>query len=103
MKKVSKIVHELEFGVYHQEWELSFEYDNESTEEIKLIAHNYRDDKFMYSTDITSYVMAGMLDAMLESIDLEEERNSEAEAKFDDMFSNEQDAKDRVEEIEQNN
>lgn len=88
MKKVSKIVHELQFGKYRQEWELSFDYDNESTENITVVAHNYKQDKYIGSNDITKTLDADLVSGMIDSIDLDEERNSEAESKFDDMFAN---------------
>lgn len=88
MKKVSKIVHECKFGKYRQEWELSFDYDNESVENVTVVAHNYKQDKYIGSNDITKTLDADLVSGMIDSIDLDEERNSEADAKFDDMFAN---------------
>ena len=88
MKQVSKIVHTLQFGKYRQEWELSFDYDNESTENVSVVAHNYKQGKYIGSNDITKTLDADLVSGMIDSIDLDEERNSEAESKFDDKFAN---------------
>jgi len=90
MKQVTKTIHTVEFGKYRQEWELSFEYDNESVENVKVVAHNYNGNHYIGSNEITSTIFPTILDAIIESIDLDAERNSEAESKFDDMFANEQ-------------
>ena len=68
--------------------EISFDYDNESTENVQLSVHNYKNGKYIGSQDVTKTYSFDMLTAMVNSVDVDEERNNEIEAKFDDMFSN---------------
>lgn len=70
MKSITKIVHEIEFGNYRQEWELSFNYDDETVENVKVVANNYENGKFVFSNDIKSVLPNSFIDAMIDSIDI---------------------------------
>ena len=83
MKSISKIIHEIEFGAYRQELEISFDYDSESTENVKLALHTYKNGKYIESQDVTKTYSFDMLTAMIDSIDLDAERQSELDAMFD--------------------
>lgn len=70
MKSITKIVHEIEFGNYRQEWELSFDYDYETVENVKLVANNYENGKFLFSNDMKSVLPNSFIDAMIASVDI---------------------------------
>lgn len=89
MKQATQIIHTVDFGKYRQDWELSFKYDKECTDDVKVTAHNYRNSKFIYSNDITKST-EHLHDAMIESLDLDDMRTNGYTAafdrRFDDMF-----------------
>lgn len=70
MKSLKKIVHIVEFGNYKQEWELSFDYDNESIENVNIISNNYEDGKFISWFNIKPVLPKRLIDAMIASIDI---------------------------------
>ena len=53
MKSFKKIIHEVHFSDFTQHWEISLKWDLESVENVKVMAHNYHENKFTHSTDIT--------------------------------------------------
>jgi hypothetical protein len=89
MKTVNQIIDTIEFGKCKQEIEISFQYDNESTDNVVVWQHNYDDGKHIISRKVTELYTLAMLDAMVESVDIEQLRIDEMASKFDDKFSNE--------------
>lgn len=84
MESFKKIIHEVQFGKYLQEWEISFVYDKEEVYEVKVTAHNYNAGKFSHSTNITAVIHTDLIDAMIQEIDIYEERINDAADR--DMF-----------------
>ena len=83
MKSLKKIVHIVEFGNYKQEWELSFDYDNESIDNVQVVANNYEGGKFISWFNIEPSLPKRLIDAMIESIDiLAEEQDARDNSDF---------------------
>ena len=83
MKSLKKIVHIVEFGNYKQEWELSFDYDNESIDNVQVVANNYKDGKFILCNNIEMVLSKQFIDAMIASIDiLAEEQDARDNSDF---------------------
>ncbi len=83
MKSLKKIVHIVEFGNYKQEWELSFDYDNESIDNVQVVSNNYEDGKFILCNNIEMVLSKQFIDAMIASIDiLAEEQDARDNSDF---------------------
>ena len=83
MKSLKKIVHIVEFGNYKQEWELSFDYDNESIDNVQVVSNNYEDGKFISWFNIEPVLSKQFIDAMIASIDILAE---EQDARYNSDF-----------------
>ena len=83
MKSLKKIVHIVEFGNCKQEWELSFDYDNESIDNVQVVVNNYKDGKFILCNNIEMVLSKQFIDAMIASIDiLAEEQDARDNSDF---------------------
>lgn len=73
MKSFKKIIHEVHFSDFTQQWEISLKWDLESVEDVKVMAHNYHENKFTHSTDITDTLGEHFIDNVLDTLDLNDE------------------------------
>ena len=73
MKSFKKIIHEVHFSDFTQHWEISLKWDLESVENVKVMAHNYHENKFTHSTDITDTLGEHFIENVLDTLDLHDE------------------------------
>ena len=73
MKSFKKIIHEVWFSNFRQDWEISLKWDLESVENVKVMAHNYHENKFTHSTDITDTLGEHFIENVLDTLDLHDE------------------------------
>ena len=73
MKSFKKIIHEVHFSDFTQHWEISLKWDLESVENVKVMAHNYHENKLTHSTDITDTLGEHFIENVLDTLDLHDE------------------------------
>ncbi len=79
MKTAYKIIDTIEFGKCKQEIEVTFQYDKESIENIEVFTHNYDDGKHIVTRKVTTFYTPAMVDAMAQSVDIEQLRLDQLE------------------------
>mgnify|MGYP000846074064 FL=1 len=83
MKSISKIIHEIEFGKSRQDIVINFKYDDEGVYDLLIQQDNFDNGKHIVTRVVTDLYTKDMQQAMIDSIDLDAERQSELDVLFE--------------------
>lgn len=83
MKSISKTIDSIEFGKSRQDIVINFKYDDEGVYDLLIQQDNFDNGKHIVTRVVTDLYTKEMQQAMIDSIDLDAERQSELDVLFE--------------------
>jgi len=83
MKSISKTIDSIEFGKSRQDIVINFKYDDEGVYDLLIQQDNFDNGKHIVTRVVTDLYTKEMQQAMIDSIDLDAERQAELDVMFD--------------------
>jgi len=83
MKSISKTIDSIEFGKSRQDIVINFKYDDEGVYDLLIQQDNFDNGKHIVTRVVTDLYTKEMQQAMIDSIDLDAERQAELDVLFE--------------------
>jgi len=83
MKSISKTIDSIEFGKSRQDIVINFKYDDEGVYDLLIQQDNFDNSKHIVTRVVTDLYTKEMQQSMIDSIDLDAERQAELDVLFE--------------------